>query len=306
MGISRRKAITLCSAIGLDAILEGFGLGLIGNSARLADYTRRRASYYTPQEVAEIFKEQGVNPVVTESSGRRTILIIGDSSHMVFGKTYVDLVSNVKRRLKIARVFMEGIYEKSHGDDPHLEYFRDQGEFDEEDYIKRDQQGYFGLKRNNVMNGIEDRELCLDVNTVDKIGDEFLKFMFSDKLDVDKVNKLYDSIRNKGFVLGNLSQMNLDERREFQEKIREESDRLFVLKRNSVFVSAINRQLRDYETGALVVGEGHISLDRHPCRPLHLGNYNLLTDLSDVGVGSVYLSVSDAVRYNMGTKKDNS
>jgi len=303
MKISRRNALIAGSAIGLDAILEGFGLGLIGNSVKLADYTRRRASYHTPQQVAEIFKEQGVNPVVTESTGNRTLLIVGDSSHLVFGKTYVDLVTNVKGKVNLSRVFMEGIYEKSYGGDSHLEYFRDQGAFDEEDYITRDQQGYFRLKKSNVMNGIENRELCLDVNIIDRIGDEFLKFMFTDKLDVFKVNKLYDSLKNKCFVLGNLSQMNIEEKRNLQEKISKESDRLFVLTRNSVFVSAINRQLKDYETGALVIGEGHISLDRHPARPLHLGNYNFLSDLSAAGIGSVYLSVGDAVMYNLRVGK---
>ena len=311
MDISRRKAILAASAFGLDAILETCDLGLVGNGVNLADYARRRASYPTTEQVAELFQEKGIHPEVRQAEGERTIIVLGDISHFGFGSSYVEFASNVKRKFRLSRIFMEGVYEKPHCDDPHLEYFRNQdpsfkGSKDEADYIRRDLQGYFRLKKENIVNGIEDRELSLDYNALNKIGDIFLDFMFTYQMDVDEVYRLYNSLQNKSFKLGNLRQMNIEQKINLQKKVSEESDNLFVLKRNSQFVQAIDRQLRDYELGMLVVGEGHISLDRHSARPEHLGNYNLLFDLAKAGIGSVYLNCFDFTKFNALVARDNS
>ena len=278
-----------------------------GLSYLLGRYLERRLTYASPQQIADVLKQAGIEAKVFDAKGNRTLFVVGDF-HAGFGKTYDELFRNLEQSVGVDKLFMEGVYDHDTEPDPHLACMTDAAEiegirFSPEEWKKEDSQGYFRLSERYDVRGIEDKELSNDSHILGRIYTGILCWSISkDPFVAEKVRELYDKLKVKPFELGSLENMTKPELELLKTAVKEEKWKTSVCRRNSHFVDVIDREIRSHEVGALILGEAHCDASRQNV-PEGKSADIIIPYLKEKGINVVYIDVGQAVEYNQRMRK---
>ena len=294
--MKRRKLLN----IGLAGLVSA---GLALGAGR---YLERRFTYVPPQEIAALL-DPHIEAKVHDAEGNRTLFVVGDT-HLGFGKTYDDLFRNLEKRVSVDKLFMEGVYDHDAEPDPHIACMKDAAEIERIRFLpaewkKEDSQGYFRLSERYDTRGIEDKELRNDSGILGRIYTGILSWSITkDPFTEEKIRELYDKLSVKNFKLDSLKSMTKPELESLKLKVKEEGWKTSVCRRNSHLVDVIDREVRPYEVGALILGEAHCDASFQDV-PEGKSADIIIPYLQEKGINVIYIDVGQAVEYNKRMEK---
>lgn len=287
----------------LEGILisSPIALSFIAGSGYAYYYSKRKKSYKSADEIAVIFKEQEINPEITTSPGKRTLLIIGDM-HLGFGNSYYKLLENLENKIEIDKVFMEGVYEHFVQPDPYYAAMSDiakiNGHTLNKNFKEKDEQGYYKISNKFLVEGIEKKNLLYESFILNNLNQEILGYRVSKDSDsLKRIGQLYSQLKNKDFYIENISESD-KELKKISDYLTIKNEKISIIKRNNHFIDVIDNKLEEYEVGVFIVGENHIKHTKRLLNHINIGEYNLLEDIASRGIGNCYIDVGQAISFN--------
>jgi hypothetical protein len=262
-------------AVAVDATLELAGCGAVTGLLRALRKPGPTAPCRTAGEFAAFFDGHGVKAAVRDAGGDRTLLVVGDIHNLYRRReVYRDFFDKLEGRVRIDRVFMEGVYAQG-APDPHLAYWLDverirrdrpltQAEQDAlTDRVKKeDQSGYYRLSRECPVIGLEDPESAAKAFALSRLVTHVEMLYRGGKLDSaieGVVNRYAKQVNSPEFPVRQYPpQMGRQEHLDLIEKARDLHARFTLAARNRQFVGVIDAALRPSETGVLIVGRAHV------------------------------------------------
>ncbi len=217
------------------------------------------------------FQKNGINPIIWDNEGTRTLIQIGET-HEGYGDEYVKFFKNLEGRIDFDVIFMENVYsDKNRKPNPYIAMEMDKTkisgrELSIDNVRTDDKTGYFRLSEKYKVQGIEDdnldHQILWTMLEMSFTGLYPLTGEFSNgKSPAGEVqmNSLASKLKKANFA--QRSYPNRDDRAEIKKlrgEIKKELAKSIYQVRNQYFAQYIDRNLRHYTIGALIIGRGHI------------------------------------------------
>ncbi|MBI3032009.1 hypothetical protein HYY69_00930 [Candidatus Woesearchaeota archaeon] len=290
----------------------------------------RRSTYTSTDRLAEVLRQQGVNPVVRNYGGDRTLLVIGEPLG-IHNQEYPHFFNALRPRVAISRLFMESAYAQASRhtriitrepfEDPYFTRQRDVFEIltgkrmtYADAYCKLDFHGYVSLSGEYIIHGIDDRVLCRDAVLLTKLQDAILKLSTVPNSDQQFKDHVHGYIKALPFQLsqqlGLYSGVNegYDPSLSPIDLVSQVADLALtasVRLRNQYFAQVLHELLKFYEVGALIINDANMDArsaiqrvqEKIPGINLDPENYGSLHDyLAAAKIDTVYLPFSEVKR----------
>lgn len=260
LDVSRRRFFQIAGAGTLAALT-----GCVNESIR-----KRDRNGVNPFNLVRLFYCYGVCPVVQDTCGDKTLIQIGEE-HLGYGDEYVRFFRNLEGRIDFDSIFMENVYANYHFPDSCTALNLDNAviagkEFCVEEFRRKDRTGYLRLSERYKARGIEednrDTQILWTMLETSFFGLYPLTGEYKNgKSPIGEItmNTLASKLKKSKFA-----QRVYPER---DDKINVEKLRCEIKKelanavyptRNEHFAEFIDRNLNQYEVGALIIGRGHI------------------------------------------------